>query len=269
MHLHKPFILATALQAIPLGLLALAFSAVADEAVPPFKPGETLTYNLRWKFIHAGSAVFTVRPTTEVDGMPACHFVLTVRSSPFLDLFYKVRDRVEAYTDFNVTRSLLYKNEQREGSYSRDVTVTFDWGSETAQFENRGEKKDPIFVYPGTFDPLSITYYIRLQELVPGKVLMAPVTDGKKVVIGRLRVIDRQQVKVPAGKFETFLVEPEVKHLGGVFKRSETASVQIWLTSDPRRIPVKVSGKSGLGSFAAVLVSVESGFTATSIPDRP
>jgi hypothetical protein len=241
-----------------VGLHASAFPAPAEEFRPPFQPGEQLTYSLRWRFIHAGSAVFEVLPMEELYGVRAYHFVMTVRSSSFLDMFYKVRDRVEGYADVAMAHSLLYKNEQREGGYSRDVIVTFDWESETAQFENRGEKRDPIFVYPGTFDPLSITYFIRMQKLVPGSVLKAPVTDGKRLVIGRLKVIEKQKVKVPAGKYEAFLVEPVVKNLGGVFKRSEASSIQIWLSADPSQIPLKVIGKAKLGSFSAVLVSAES-----------
>jgi hypothetical protein len=194
----------------------------------------------------------------ELKGVRAYHFTMAVRSSSFLDMFYKVRDRVEGFVDTEMVHSLLYKNEQREGGFSRDVIVTFDWENETAQFENRGEKRDPIFVYPGTFDPLSITYYVRTQKLVPGNILKAPVTDGKRLAIGRLRVIEKQKVKVPAGKFEAFLVEPVVSNLGGVFKRSEASGIQIWLSADPSQIPLKVSGKAKLGSFSAVLVSAES-----------
>jgi len=252
---RPPFVLW--LQAIVFALQIIACSVAADEAVHLFEPGETLTYKLRWKFINAGTAVFQVQPIAEMNGNPAQHFLLTIRSSSILDVFYKVRDRVEAYTDLAVTRSLLYKNEQREGSYSRDVTVTFDWQNETAQFENRGEKQDPIFIYPGTFDPLSVVYRLRMQELVPGNVLKVPATDGKRIVVGRLRVVEKQKVKVPAGTFDAFLVEPALGRLGGVVKRSKAAAVQIWVSADRRHTPLKVRGTAKLGSFSAVLVSVE------------
>lgn len=246
------------LTAVVLGLQIIVISAVgAAETRLPFKPGERLTYGLRWNFIRAGSAEFTVQPISELHGVPAYHFTLTLRSSPILDLFYKVRNRVDAYANLEMTHSLLYKNKQREGSYERDVIVTFDWKNETARFENRGQKLDPIFVYPGTFDPLSITYFIRMQELVPGKVLKAPVTDGKRVVVGKLRVLEKQRVKVPAGTFDAFRVQPELRNLGGVFKKSGTSSVNVWFSSDERRIPLKVSGKARVGSFSAVLVSIE------------
>jgi hypothetical protein len=248
-----------ALAGIALGLLALAVCPANTEEVRPFETGETLTYKLRWKFFNAGTAVFQVQPIKEWNGEPARHFVLTIRSSAFLDVFYKIRDRVEAFTDPDVTRSLLYKNQQREGSYSRDVVVTFDWEANTAQFENRGEKLDPIPVLPGTLDPLSIIYHLRMQELALGKELEAPATDGKRLVTGKVRIVEkRKKLKVPAGKFEAFLVEPVLEGLGGVVKRSKAGGVEIWITADARRIPLKVSGKAQLGSFSAVLVSVDS-----------
>lgn len=256
--MKKPRHLRVCLQAIILGLQIIALSAAAEEAPRPFEPGETLTYKLRWKFINAGTAAFQVQPVADLYGNPAYHFVLSIRSSAFLDIFYKIRDRVEAYTDLAVSRSMLYKNQQREGSYSRDVVVTFDWQAETAQFENRGEKLEPIPIQPGTLDPLSVIYHLRTQEISPGKVLKAPATDGKRLVTGTVRVVKQQKLKVPAGKFDAFLLEPELERLGGVVERSKAGGVEIWLSADRRRIPLKVSGKAQLGSFSAVLVSVES-----------
>ncbi len=250
--------LAVFLQIIVLGLQIGTVSAAAEETVSPFEPGERLTYKLRWKFFNAGTAVFQVQPTAELNGNPARHFVLTIRSSSFLDVFYKIRDRVESYTDLAVTRSLLYKNEQREGSYSRDVIVTFDWEAETAQFENRGEILDPIPVHPGTLDPLSIIYHLRMHPLALGNELTAPATDGKRLVIGKVKIVKKKRLKVPAGKFEAFLIEPVLESLGGVVKRSKAGGVEIWVSADHGRIPLKLSGKSSLGRFSAVLSSVES-----------
>ncbi len=252
-------LLCVAGMAAVLGLRSGTSCAAADEAVLPFQPGETLTYSLHWKFIHAGTAVFKVLPATELNGRPACHFLLTVRTSPFLDLFYKVRDRVESFTDLDVTHSLLYKKEQREGKYEREVIVTYDWEKQTAQYEKDGVKRPPIFVYPGTFDPLAIIYFIRTQEFYPGKVLMGPVSSGRRIIIGRLRVVERQKVKVPAGKFKAFRIEPEVNQMGGVFKRSATTDLQVWMSADKRKIPLKVRGMARLGSFSALLASIEPG----------
>ncbi len=236
---------------------ALVGPAAAEPRELPFAPGEKLTFDLRWKFISAGTASLEVLPMTEISGAAAHHFLLTVRTSAWVDVFYKVRDRIEGFADAAMTRSLGYKKEQREGSYIRDVNVTLDWEKETAQYETKKRKREPIFIYPGTLDPLSACYYFRLQNLAVGAELQAPICDGKKVVIGRVRVIKQEAVKVPAGKFDTFLVEPELKHLGGVFKRSKAASLKVWVSADGRCLPVKVKSKVMIGNFLAELVSIE------------
>ena len=52
-------------------------------------------------------------------------------------------------------------------------------------------------------------------------------------------------------------MEPDLEHVGGVFKRSKDAKVQIWVTADERRIPVKIKSKVAVGSFVGELLSVE------------
>ena len=51
-----------------------------------------------------------------------------------------------------------------------------------------------------------------------------------------VRVLRRERVQVPAGEFDTLIIEPRV-HPEGVFEGKR--GVYIWLTDDERRIPVK------------------------------
>jgi hypothetical protein len=53
------------------------------------------------------------------------------------------------------------------------------------------------------------------------------------------------------------LVEPDLKHVGGVFKKSKNAKLRIWVTADARRIPVKIESEVIVGSFVGELVSAE------------
>jgi hypothetical protein len=41
-----------------------------------------------------------------------------------------------------------------------------------------------------------------------------------------------------------------------VFEKSENAKIQIWVTADKRRMPVKIKSKVLVGSFVGELVSV-------------
>jgi len=74
--------------------------------------------------------------------------------------------------------------------------------------------------------------------------------------LAEARVVGRETVSVPAGTFETFVVEPDMKNLGGVFKKSKDASMKIWVTADARCLPVKVKSKVAVGWFTAELTQL-------------
>jgi len=50
-------------------------------------------------------------------------------------------------------------------------------------------------------------------------------------------------------------VEPEIRHIGGVFEKSKDAKLNVWVTADERRLPVKITSKVIIGSFVAELIS--------------
>lgn len=223
----------------------------------PFAPGEKLTFQLRWGLIPAGETVLEVYPMAEIDGRQAYHFVMTATTNSFVDLFYKVRDRIDAFTDAEMTHSVFYKKKQQEGSTRRNVEVKFDWQRQEAFYSNFGREEKSISLMPGTFDPLSVFYYIRSLELKEIGEVERPVTDGKKSVVGRARIIKRETIMVADASYDTYLLEPELKHIGGVFEKSKDAKIMIWVSADERRLPVKVKSKVVVGSFVAELSGVE------------
>ena len=228
-----------------------------SDAPMAFKPGEKLTFELRWSFISAGTAVLEVLPIEKVNGVDAYHFVMTVKSNSFIDKIYKVRDRIDAFADVSMMQSLYFKKHQREGHSNRDVVVEFDWENNQAQYSNYGKTKPAIAILPGTFDPLSAFYFSRIFDWKNKKKMERPVTDGKKLIMGKGKIVERETIKVPAGKFETLLFEPEIENVGGVFEKSKDAKIEIWLTDDHRKIPVKLKSKVVVGSFVGELVSIE------------
>ena len=87
-----------------------------------------------------------------------------------------------------------------------------------------------------------------------GKVLSIDTySDGKlyplKVLIHR-----REEIRVPAGRFNCIVVEPMLEG-EGIF--NQTGRITIWLTDDDRRIPVRVRSKVFVGSISIRLVSIE------------
>ncbi len=240
-----------------IAIFSLPENAGGIEGDLPFHPGEKLTFKLKWSFIPAGKAVLEVLPIETVDGIKAYHFVMTARTNSFVDNFYKVRDRIDAYTDIKMTHTILYKKNQHEGKTRRNVTVNFNWDKNQARYFTLKDKRDPISILPGSFDPLSIFYYVRLLNLKENFEIEHPVTDGKKCVIGHAKIVKKERIKVANRIYDTYLLEPDLKHIGGVFKKSKTAKIKLWVTADERKIPVKIKSKVVVGSFVGELISAE------------
>lgn len=241
------------------GLLLILLDPAAGlaQSAPPFIPGEKLEYEMRWSFIKAGTAIVTVQPLAIWKGEPVYHFTLTAETTSFLDTFYKVRNRIDSYTDIHITRTVHYTKKQLEGDSRRDITVEFDWDKNQAVYTNFGKSKPPVDLKPGTFDPLGAFYYSRFFPLKVGTQLEIPVTDGKKCVLGRASVIRKETITVPAGTFKTFVLEPELKHLGGVFEKSDDAKITLWVSEDANWFPVRIKSKVVVGSFIGELVHLE------------
>ena len=221
----------------------------------PFYPGEKLTFQLKWTVVPAGQGTLEILPIETIKGVKAYHFVLTAKSNSFIDYIYKVRDRIDAYTDIEMTHTILYKKKQREGNTKRDVVVNFNWNTNTAQYSTLNNVREPIDVLEGSFDPLSAFYYTRLFDLKEDLIIERPVTDGKKCIIGKAFVVRKETLTLASGTYDTYLIEPEMRHVGGVFEKSKNAKIQVWVTADKRRMPVKIKSKVVVGSFVGELVS--------------
>ena len=233
--------------------------AKAASDAMPFAPGEKLAFELRWGSIPAGTAYLEVQPVKNINGEPAYHFVLVAQSNSFVDVFYKVRDRIDAFADIGMNRSVRYEKIQHEGSHAREEVIKFDWEKRQASYSNFGKESEPIQLMEGSFDPLSAFYYTRTAPLALEQGLLErPITDGRKNVIGRLKVAARETITLQNGKtYQTLRVEPELQHVGGVFKATKNAKIQLWLTDDAQRIPVRIQSKVKIGHFTGELITSE------------
>ena len=236
-------------------IFILSTNTEAVEKEFPFYSGEKLTFQLKWTFVPAGEGILEILPKETINGVKTYHFVLTAKSNSFVDLFYKVRDRIDAYADIEMTHTILYKQRQHEGKTQRDVVVSFNWNQNKAQYSNMKNVREPIDVLEGSFDPLSAFYYMRLFDLKEKLTIERPVTDGKKCIIGKASVMKRETLELAIGTFDTFLIEPEIEHVDGVFEKSKNAKIQVWVTADKRRMPVKIKSKVVVGSFIGELIS--------------
>ena len=236
-------------------LMGEASIAIASENTP-LRPGEKLQYKVYWAMIEAADVTLEILPMEKLSGTPALHFAMTAATSPLVENIYPVHDRIDSYADAAMNHALQYK-EKKQTRKIKDVEIAFDWQKQTVIYSKKGKKKAPVTLMPGAFDPLSIFYFFRTHELKENMEISRPVSDGKVCVIGKAHVRSRQKVQVAGREYDTYLVEPELGKLGGVFEKNPNAKLQIWVTADKQRLPVMIKSEVAVGSFTAELVGIE------------
>lgn len=239
------------LKPILLCVLYSAFFAAYAQA-GPFKIPEKFVYDLTWTGISAGTATLEL-----VNDGERMKIVSTARSADWVSVFYTVEDRVESIlTKNNPLRSwaqpVNYRIKIREGKHRKDKEVIFDSDKKRAIYIDHLNNERKAFDLPSpAFDALSSFYHVRTLKLTVGEKVYVTVFDSKKVWNVEVQVLKKEKVTLPAGTFNTVVIKPLMKS-EGIFSRK--GDIFIWLTDDPKHIPVKMQTKAAVGSIIATLV---------------
>lgn len=245
---------------LPFWLATAGGSTIPDDSLPPAPlelrelVGERLTFRVRWGPIPAGEAVLAVEPG---EGRKV-RLVATARTLPAIDPIYRVRDRMVSTVRPDL-RSFIYEKDSEEGKRERHDRIKFDLKVGKARYTRDEQPTTEIEVPADVRDPLSSLYAFRLQGANGSEDFALPVSDGKKLIEGVVVVVGREEVKTPAGTFQTIVVQPRLEGIGGVFRKSPGASITIWMTDDRYRRPVRMASSVAVGSFVAELVELETG----------
>jgi hypothetical protein len=215
----------------------------------PWKVGEYFQFSIDWNGLNGGSSLMQVQNIQRVGDTRAYRIISKTVSNSFVSKFYKVRDRAESYIDVDSLYSVRFSKHLREGGYKQDLDVRFDQATHQAIYDG-GPTLD---VPPRVQDVLSAFYYVRTVPLPTGATVAVPTHDNKKSYDMEVRVLRRERVQVPAGKFDCVVVEPVLKS-EGVFKSK--GSIDVWLTDDAKRIPVLVKSKVPVGSISVSLTDM-------------
>ena len=245
------------LEQIPSGMEADLVDPLTVEKTPTFADGEHLEYKLGWSLFTVASAVLEVQPDTYED-QPALRIQLNARTNSFADAFYKVRNTSTTWTAPDMSRSFRYSAEQLEGGRERDTTAYFDPVKLKARYvsHSKGEERAPVDILPGTFDPLGIVFFVRSLEFDVGDQLIIPTSNGKEFFFTIVNVVDKVKRKFLIGKREAYVLEPDIKDLGGVFERSPDGRVRIYMSADTEKLPLRMESEVAVGSFWAELSKI-------------
>ena len=236
------------LAALALALPGSGLGAQAPRV--PFGIGEELVYRASSsRFGKLGTGTMTVTGPEEVQGRRAyvLGFDFSGRMGPAV-----IRDRTRSWLDSRAMASMRYTKTERSplGSRSEDVRMDLAdrrWASAG------GEGGATPTAAP--LDELSFLFFIRTLPLEAGATYdLNRHFDTRRNPV-RVRVLGRQRVTVPAGEFQTVLVEMRV-HDPERYRERHEAVIRLVLTDDERRTPVRIeSSMPFVGSVTMALQS--------------
>ncbi len=219
----------------------------------PFEVGERMVYDLRFGKLKVGEGTMELIDTEQIRGRDAWHTRFRVRGGiPF----YRVDDVLESWIDREHFHSLRFVQDLEEGGKVRERR--FEMFPERKVFREGDGEEQPSVSNP--LDDGSFLYFVRTLPLEVGQSYQFDRyfrPDRNPVVV---RVIGRETVRVPAGTFNTLVIQPVIKSKG-IF--SEKGEARIWLTDDSRRIMVQMKSKTKVGSLNLYLKSVTPAHPAT------
>jgi len=229
-------------------LLATGQSAQQSDAVMrvmPFRAGEKFTYDASFGIIHIGAGTIELSGFDTVRSRLAWRATLTVTGGPPL---YKVRDSTVSWFDVRTLSSLRYVQRLREGGYRADRQ--FEIYPERAVYVKSGKGEAPSVAEP--LDDTSILFFLRTIPLEVGQryeFFRYFQPEGNPVVINVLR---KERIKVPAGTFNTIVVQPQIA-AQGLFSKKEGA--EVWISDDSVRMVVQIRSHVKFGSLRLALRS--------------
>ena len=238
--------------------LATMSAVPSARVVPPppnyiFPNGQTYVYSVEWHLFNAGTA----RVTLGLDGGQE-HVTALANSAGVVNTLYKVDDRFEAFFDSRTFCSLRVSRNTAEGSRSRQTELGFDYARHKSVLDEKnlktGEQKHVENDLPACVtDVVSGFYYLASLPLQSGNSYTFPINDGNKTTEVTARVEAREQVKLPAGTFQTVRVKAEA--ISGALRGKGT--VWAWFTDDPNHTPVQMRSKLGWGTLLFRLQRIE------------
>lgn len=230
---------------------ALFFLSAFAATASAFPIPERLEFELSYTGITAGRAVQEVKQVNN-----EVQIISTARSADWLRFFFPVDDRIESFLLTDTSAQFmgtprLYHERKREGKTITDREARFDHQKlevTTIDHRNSSEKKHAITRQ--TYDSLSSFFYFRTVPLQVGTSHFIDIYDCNRLWNTEVKVLRREQLKTPLGRFNTIVIQPLLQS-EGIFAR--TGDMLIWLTDDERRIPVQMKSKVVVGSITATL----------------
>jgi hypothetical protein len=211
----------------------------------PFGAGERMEYIAKVGWNHVGTGSMETVGIEDVRGRPAVHTRFQLKGRW---LFFSANYLLESWIDPATFTSMRFTQDNDEDPSTKNKVYEIFPERQTYSVNN-GEELASVA------DPLdegALLYHVRTMDLEVGKTYelnryFRP--DRNPVVV---KVLAKETVTVPAGKFNTIVIQPIIKSKG-IF--SDKGEARIWLSDDKDRVMVQMRVKLKVATINLQLTS--------------
>ncbi len=225
-----------------------------------FPVGERMEFSVNWGRVRLGEGSLEIEAIDSIAGHSGYRVAMEMWGGP---PFYRVQDRQVSWILPDPLSSIRFEQRLKEGSYKRDTRYTFDLeGMTYDRFDiiddewRARQEETAVPILGGALDDVSFLYFARLLPLEVGERYEFDryfKDEGNPVVIEVLR---REEIRVPAGTFQTIVLRPIIQ-TGGAF--GDDGEAELYLSDDDRRVIVRLKTSMALGSGNMFLTHYEAG----------
>ncbi|TVP55761.1 MAG: DUF3108 domain-containing protein [Gemmatimonadales bacterium] len=226
---------------------------INEELAPvPFGPGERLEYQVKLGAFTVGESWMRVHGVERVRGHRTYHVSMGIQGGIPLA---RVDNLLESWIDVETLSSRRFVQDQDEVRTQR--FRQFEFFPEERRYERADIDESGELPTDQPLDEIAFVYYVRTLPLEVGETYELDryfQEDGNPVVV---KVVRRDQVEVPAGTFNTIVVQPIIQ-TRGLF--GEGGEAEIHFSDDSRRLLVQLRSRVPvMGSLSLHLRNITPG----------
>jgi hypothetical protein len=190
--------------------------------------------------VTAGYARLISKGKVRIGGRDAYHILIKAWTTGTLSVLFPISESFDYYLDPETLAPL--RRDSWIKKVNRPEIVLFDqekgivthWYGDTMEVRKKKQINPPVF-----YDGVGATYFFRSRGFGDRSVSIR-VFGGRKVYRVSTERAGEEAIPYGNGKVDTFLVKPVYKEEGGSGEKPMVGELLVWVSKDPRRVPVKL-----------------------------
>jgi len=214
----------------------------------PWKSGERLQYRVSWaNFIAAGELTLDCQEVSE-PGKPRLYRLgVKTRSVDWVrTLILNVNDSYEASVDAETLLPIQAEARLEHGNTLEKTSIRFDHQNRVVRLSNGHTQP----LAPNTYDAATLMFILRSLELSSGKTQVVRLLDNETVRTLRADAERIESVRVGQKDYQVTRIAIKQVEKGTA---QDALKIRLYLTSDPRRMPVLMTAEPAWGTIRVEL----------------